>query len=227
MTLIDNRKPIIFCDFDGTITTKDNIIAIMRQFAPPGWEEIKDAILAEQISIREGVAQLFHLIPTDKKQEIISFALNQAEIRPGFEALLAYIKEKNITFKIVSGGIDFFVHPILEPYKLRDHLYCNESDFSGRTITITWPNRCDESCSNDCGCCKPSILRQYPNDEYYKIVIGDSITDLQAAKEADEVFACDDFLIEKCRELNLHFSSFSTFYEVIDSLQNKKEVRNH
>ena len=31
---------IIFCDFDGTITENDNIIAIIRHFNPPGWEPI-------------------------------------------------------------------------------------------------------------------------------------------------------------------------------------------
>ena len=46
------KQPIIFCDFDGTITTNDNLIAIMKHFDPPGWEPIKDEILAQTISIR-------------------------------------------------------------------------------------------------------------------------------------------------------------------------------
>ncbi|MDV2683721.1 2-hydroxy-3-keto-5-methylthiopentenyl-1-phosphate phosphatase [Alkalihalophilus lindianensis] len=224
MSQLDKRKLIIFCDFDGTITTKDNIIAIMKQFAPDGWEDIKDDILAERISIREGVGRLFSLIPVERKQEIIDFVLKQAEIREGFEPFLTYLKENDITFKVVSGGIDFFVQPVLEPYDVLEDLYCNGSDFNQDTITITWPHHCDSFCTNDCGCCKPSILRQYPNEEYYKIVIGDSITDLQAAKQADEVFACDNFLLEKCQELELNHSSFSTFYEVIESLKHKKEV---
>ncbi|MGB2992381.1 MAG: 2-hydroxy-3-keto-5-methylthiopentenyl-1-phosphate phosphatase, partial [Paenisporosarcina sp.] len=43
-------QPVIFCDFDGTITIKDNIMAIMKKFAPPEWEPIKDQILGQQIS---------------------------------------------------------------------------------------------------------------------------------------------------------------------------------
>lgn len=34
-------KIAVFCDFDGTITEKDNIINIMKHFAPSGWEGIK------------------------------------------------------------------------------------------------------------------------------------------------------------------------------------------
>lgn len=52
-------KPIIFCDFDGTITNSDNIIAIMKKFAPPGWEELKDGVLKQKISISTGVGKMF------------------------------------------------------------------------------------------------------------------------------------------------------------------------
>ncbi|TSB46183.1 2-hydroxy-3-keto-5-methylthiopentenyl-1-phosphate phosphatase [Alkalicoccobacillus porphyridii] len=224
MIAIAEKQPIIFCDFDGTITTKDNIIAIMKYINPPGWEAIKDDILAERISIRSGVGRLFDLISVDRKQEIVSFVLEQAEIRDGFSSFLAYVREKEITLKIVSGGIDFFVHPVLEPFQLADEVYCNGSDFSGSTIEITWPHSCDNHCTNDCGCCKPTILRQYSDDDFYKIVIGDSITDLQAAKQADEVFACGSFLLEKCRELGLTHTSFNSFHQVIEKLESQLEV---
>lgn len=224
MSSIDGRKPIIFCDFDGTITTKDNIIAIMKEFAPPGWEQIKDDILAQRISIREGVGALFSLIPVERKAEIIAFVQRQATIREGFQQLLDFTKEYGFDFNVVSGGIDFFVEPMLAPYKLTDNLYCNGSDFSGETIEILWPHACDADCTNDCGCCKPSILRQYSAEDYYRIVIGDSITDLEAAKLADEVFACDDFLLEKCQELGLRHTAFSSFHEVIAGLKAKKGV---
>jgi 2-hydroxy-3-keto-5-methylthiopentenyl-1-phosphate phosphatase len=32
-----SKSLVLFCDFDGTITEKDNIVAIMRRFAPPQW----------------------------------------------------------------------------------------------------------------------------------------------------------------------------------------------
>ncbi|MEN0644251.1 2-hydroxy-3-keto-5-methylthiopentenyl-1-phosphate phosphatase [Alkalicoccobacillus gibsonii] len=217
------KTPIIFCDFDGTITTKDNIIAIMQYVNPPGWEEIKDDILAERVSIRSGVGRLFQLIPSSKKEEIIEFVLEQANIREGFQEFLQFVREHHIPLKIVSGGIDFFVEPVLKPFGITHSLYCNGSRFDQPTIHITWPHRCDSLCSNDCGCCKPTILRHYPSETYYKIVIGDSITDLQAAKEADEVFACGSFLLEKCRELSLKHSAFTSFHEVIHHLEAKRE----
>lgn len=216
-------QPVIFCDFDGTITTKDNIMAIMKKFAPPEWEPIKDQILGQQITIQQGVTQLFNLLSTDQKDEITQFVLEQAQIREGFEDFVAYTKAQKIPLFIVSGGIDFFVKPLVKEHIEDDRIYCNVADFSGETITINWPHTCDEHCSNGCGCCKPSIIRKLSDDNTYKIVIGDSITDLQAAKLADKVIA-RDFLIEKCEELDIPFEPFETFTDVIHILK-QLEVR--
>ncbi|WP_088103372.1 2-hydroxy-3-keto-5-methylthiopentenyl-1-phosphate phosphatase [Halalkalibacter urbisdiaboli] len=215
------KQPVIFCDFDGTITNNDNIIVLMKRFAPPEWEAIKDDILGQKVTIQEGVSHLFSLLSTELKQDLISFLLETAEIRDGFREILLFTGERNIEFYVVSGGIDFFIYPLLEPFAiLNNHIYCNGSDFSGETITITWPNSCDEQCHNGCGCCKPSIMRRFPAEEYERIVIGDSITDLQAAKQADIVYA-RDFLIEKCEELSIAYTPFTSFHDVITDLKNR------
>jgi 2-hydroxy-3-keto-5-methylthiopentenyl-1-phosphate phosphatase len=217
-----NNK-VIICDFDGTITETDNIIAIMKKFAPPEWLPFKDAVLSQGISIREGVGNMFQLLPSSSKNEIVEFILESAEIRAGFKEFVQYTKENNIPLYIVSGGIDFFVYPLLEGLIDKDQVYCNEADFSNEMITIKWPHSCDTACSNDCGCCKPSLIRQLTNAEQRKIVIGDSITDLQAAKLADFVIA-RDLLLEKSKDLQLPHKSFTTFYDVIDILDSLKEV---
>lgn len=219
------KNPIIFCDFDGTVTNKDNIINIMKEFAPPEWDAIKDDILGQNISIQEGVGKLFSLLPTSKKDEIISFVLAEAQIREGFAEFVQFTKERNIPLYIVSGGIDFFVHPLLEPYEPFENVYCNEAEFSGENIKIIFPHKCDEDCtSKGCGCCKPSIIRKLATDEHTSIVIGDSITDLEAAKLADVVIA-RDFLIEKCEELNIPYEPFERFQDVIGIIESRLDVK--
>ncbi|TYR79805.1 2-hydroxy-3-keto-5-methylthiopentenyl-1-phosphate phosphatase [Priestia megaterium] len=214
----------IFCDFDGTITNSDNIISIMKKFAPPQWEKIKDDVLTERVSIQEGVGRMFSLLSTDLKEEIVSYILQTSKIRDGFDEFITYAKERGIPLYIVSGGIDFFVKPLLDGRIDEQFLYCNESDFSGASITITWPHSCDDQCRNACGCCKPSIIRQLATHQDFKIVIGDSITDLQAAKMADVIIA-RDFLIEKCEELELPYRPFATFHDVIEHIEQIVEVR--
>lgn len=215
------NKPIIFCDFDGTITNTDNIIAIMKKFAPAGWEEIKDQVLSQAIPIQVGVSKMFSLLPSEMREEITDYILNHAEIRDGFKEFVTFTKEQEIPLYIVSGGIDFFVEPLLKGLVPKEQIYCNKSDFSKEKINVLWPYTCDEECTNQCGCCKPSLIRKLANNNDFKIVIGDSITDFQAAKLADKVIA-RDFLIEKCKELKIEHSPFHSFFDVIEILH--KEV---
>lgn len=217
------KNPAIICDFDGTITETDNIIAIMKKFAPPEWNELKNGVLSQDISIKEGVGKMFQLLPSSIKQEIVDYIVNHAKIREGFQDFVEYTKEKQIPLYIVSGGIDFFVYPLLNGLVKYDHIYCNIADFSEDKINIIWPHTCDENCDNHCGCCKPSLIRKLTNKEQDIIVIGDSITDLQAAKLADFVLA-RDLLLEKCKELKLPHNSFTTFYDVIKVLEQFEEV---
>lgn len=218
------KNPVIFCDFDGTVTEKDNIISIMNNFAPPGWNELKDAVLDRRISIREGVGKMFSLLPVGLKDEIIQYAVENAKIRQGFQEFLLFAEDEEIPVYIVSGGIDFFIDPIIKPFGPIAGVYCNGSDFTKETIQIEWPNSCDEHCANDCGCCKPSIMRKLVQSETYKIVIGDSVTDIEAAKQADVVFA-RDYLKAKCEELEIPYIPFETFYDCIEALKTKTGVR--
>lgn len=218
------RQPVIFCDFDGTVTERDNIIAIMNEFGPDGWDEIKEAVLDRSISIREGVGKMFSLLPVSKKEEIIHFAVQNAKIRPGFQDFLDYASEEGIPVYIVSGGIDFFIEPIIQQFGPLADVYCNRSNFSGDTIKIEWPNSCDDQCTNDCGCCKPSIMRKLEKSSSYKIVIGDSVTDLEAAKQADLVLA-RDYLKDKCEEWEIEHRPFETFYDCIEALKYEAGVR--
>ncbi|MGG4142788.1 2-hydroxy-3-keto-5-methylthiopentenyl-1-phosphate phosphatase [Paenibacillus algorifonticola] len=217
------KKRIVFCDFDGTITVNDNIIAIIRHFNPPGWEPIVEQTITQQISIREGVGKLFRLLPSSMQKEVVHFGITNARIREGFGEFLSYCRKNEIEFYVTSGGIDFFVYPVLEPFDIpQDHIYCNGHDFSGANIEITWPHPCDGQCSNECGMCKTTIMRGFPAEKYERIVIGDSVTDFEGAKLADTVFS-RSHLTTKCQELGLPHSEYETFHDIIRVLDKGKD----
>jgi 2-hydroxy-3-keto-5-methylthiopentenyl-1-phosphate phosphatase len=214
-----SKKRIIFCDFDGTITVNDNIVAIMKHFNPPGWEALVQQLVDKKISIREGVGAMFALLPTSRKEEIVNYAINNATIRDGFREFVDYCKDQGITLLITSGGIDFFIYPLLGQFPIStDHIYCNASSFEGSTIEILWPNRCDEQCATDCGMCKTSIIRSYNPEHYERIIIGDSITDFEGAKLVDTIFA-RSHLIDMCKQLNYPYYSFETFFDIMKQLE--------
>lgn len=213
------RKHVIFCDFDGTITENDNIIEIMKHFKPTGWEKTVEDTIARKLTIKEGVGKLFASLPTSKKEEIVQFTINNARIRKGFGDFLAFCREQDISFYVTSGGIDFFVYPLLAPFQIdHEHIYCNESDFSGETIKIVWPFPCDEHCNNDCGMCKPRIMRQFDPKTYHRIVIGDSVTDFEGAKLADLVYA-RSHLLTNCQENGIDCVAYENFDEILKHLK--------
>ncbi|MEC5302771.1 2-hydroxy-3-keto-5-methylthiopentenyl-1-phosphate phosphatase [Bacillus thuringiensis] len=214
----------VFCDFDGTITNNDNIMSIMEKFAPPEAEEVKNRILSQELSIQEGVSQLFQLIPTHLRDDIIQFLKETAEIRSGFHEFIQFVNENNISFYVISGGMDFFVYPLLQGIIPKEQIYCNETDFSAEFITVKWPHSCDDHCQNHCGLCKSSLILKLSDTNDFHIVIGDSITDLQAAKQADKVFA-RDFLITKCEENHIAYTPFETFQDVQAELKLLLEVK--
>lgn len=220
-----SKRIAIFCDFDGTITERDMIITIMEEFGAPGWEKIKDQILGQEISIQSGIGQLFAGISTDKRDEITAYAQKVAVIRQGFPEFLEFCREQNIDFWVTSGGIDFFVIPLLRPLGIDNPIFCNASDFAGEQIQILWPHACDEHCDNGCGMCKPSVMRRFPEEDLFRVVIGDSITDLQASKRADFVLA-RSLLLRKCEELELPHAAFTTFYDCIEALKGILEELN-
>ncbi|MDQ8735399.1 2-hydroxy-3-keto-5-methylthiopentenyl-1-phosphate phosphatase [Paenibacillus sp. LHD-38] len=218
------KKRIVFCDFDGTITVNDNIIAIIKHFDPAGWEKIAEQTIAQEITIKDGVGQLFRLLPASMQAEVIAFSISNARIREGFAEFLEYCKEQQIDFYVTSGGIDFFVYPILEAFNIpRDHIYCNSSDFNGERIEILWPNPCDEHCSNDCGMCKTTIMRRFPADQYERIIIGDSVTDFEGAKLADVVYSRSHLTV-KCNELGLPHHEYESFHDIINIMNIERKI---
>lgn len=221
MTAAAAKKKIVFCDFDGTITVNDNIIAIIKHFNPEGWEELVKQTISTEISIKEGVGSLFRLLPASMKDEVIRFSISNAKIREGFAQFVDFCKQEGIELYITSGGIDFFVYPILAEFKIDpDHIYCNGSNFSGERIEILWPHYCDEHCQNDCGMCKPTVMRKFPTEQYERIIIGDSVTDFEGAKLADRVYS-RSHLTEKCHELGIPYTAFETFYDIIEAMKQK------
>jgi 2-hydroxy-3-keto-5-methylthiopentenyl-1-phosphate phosphatase len=212
-------KPIvIFCDFDGTITLNDNIIAIMKHFQPEGWKDILERAMNQEISIKQTIGSMFALLPSSQQEKVTRFALDNMQIRPGFAEFLGFCREQQIQFLVTSGGIDFFVYPTLLPFGIeKEQIFCNMSNFNQEQIIIEWPHPCDALCIHDCGMCKATLIRSYPADRYIRILIGDSITDFAGAKLADYIFA-RSHLATECSKLHMPYFAYESFFEVLEQL---------
>ncbi len=209
-----HRPAVVLCDFDGTMTTEDIIVEVWRRFAKEGWQREVEEILSQRKTLKEGVAGVFAQIPTSCVCDIIQHAKDVVRFRPGLQEFLAFCQEQGLEFVVASGGIDFFVHPVLEPLKpWIKRIYTVPADLSGDTIRLLHPYGCQS-----CGLCKARVMEDYPG--WFRILIGDSLTDLHGALGADLVFARDR-LRRMLQELGRPYEPFETFSDVQEILANK------
>ncbi len=218
--MLKEKKVIIFSDYDGTITKRDVIVTIMERFAPPEWVSIKDKILYERtIKLKDGIEMLFNLIDSSKRTEIEKYIKDTVSLRDGFKEFIGFCKEKKIKFNVLSGGLDFHIEPIIENFKNDVEIYCNKADFNFEKIKINYkylPKNC--TLCGDCGCCKIEIIEKYPKENYFRIVIGDSLTDLSPSRVADLIFARSD-LKKYLDEEGIKYIPFETFFDVKDKIK--------
>ncbi|MGK7920660.1 MAG: HAD-IB family phosphatase [Trichodesmium sp.] len=182
---MDNcSKPIIFSDFDGTITAEETFVAMLKHFAPEVSAQVMPEIYELRITLREGVRRMLEAIPSERYQEIIEFS-QQKQIRPGLVELLDFLDTEEVKFVVVSGGIRIMVETVLgelvdrveaiyavDVSTERDFLQVH-SQFEGNTELMA----------------KVQVMNLYNASE--KIAIGDSVTDLNMGLAASMVFARD------------------------------------
>jgi len=142
-------RKVFLSDFDGTITEKDVIESIMKNFAPYRWKEIYNNLINGIIDIDVGIYEMFKLIPSREKDNIINWVLENIDIREGFDEFLDYLNELNIPFVILSGGIDFYIYPLLENYLPKiQKIYSNKANFNKEYINIEFIYKCDNVCES-------------------------------------------------------------------------------
>ena len=67
----------------------------MEKFAPPEARTNKQKILSQELSIQEGVCQLFSLLPIIYTMISFTFIQETAEIRAGFHEFVQFVNDKS------------------------------------------------------------------------------------------------------------------------------------
>lgn len=204
------NKPIVFCDFDGTITQQDTFFRVFQTFIPDVAATICPAIGRGDISLRVGLEQLIsHLRTADVER--ITALISAQPLRPGFEAFLEYLSTNKIAFIVVSSGLRFAIEKRLAPYRPLIHsIHALDVDLSSPFMRAVISH-------NDAGEAvkKADVLIRHPAST--RIVIGDSISDYTMAMQADYLFARDrlfDFAIRN----DLTAEYFDDFYDILQKL---------
>ena len=175
---------IVFCDFDGTITVKETLVAMLSKFVPEKMAEFTHKFSRHEINLRVGVRRVVEAIPSSEYKNAVDFILEQ-EIRKGFLEFLIFLKENNVPFVVVSGGLMDSVKARLEAYQGYIHaIYAAEVDASGEFVKIR-----SEFEAGDELVSKVRVMSLFSYDT--SIAIGDGATDHRMALNASMVFARD------------------------------------
>jgi 2-hydroxy-3-keto-5-methylthiopentenyl-1-phosphate phosphatase len=182
---------IIQCDFDGTIIRNNLSVLLREKYAHGDWQKIDSDYLHGKLTVEQSNKLQFALIK-EPKERLQEFVRQHIELRPGFAEFVRYCQKSAIPFVIVSSGLDFYIEPVLAQIGMPDlELHCGRASFGKDGITITYTdqegNIVNEGFKYKC----LTWLKKRGKDIIY---IGDGLSDLEAARHADHVFATGHLL---------------------------------
>ncbi len=207
----------IYCDFDGTVTLKDTTDFLLERLADERWQDYEAQWERGEIGSRECMK---HQIPLMKGGwQAIESLLGDVRLDPTFRQFAAWCHSQKIPLFIVSEGIDRVIGYLLK----RD----------GIRVNAVWANHLEESptgelslsfpsapASKECqaGLCKCQVLSQAPL-KTKRVVIGDGLSDLCWAGEADMLFAKSK-LLNYCIHHQIGCTPFQDFNVIQMALEN-------
>lgn len=198
----------VLSDFDGTITVEDVAELLLHEFTGDAWLAIERQ--HARIGTRETLHRQFDLVraPQDR---VLAAAKRLARLDPAFPPFLAFCRARGIPVEIVSEGFDAYLDPLLRMWNLDVPFRTNAAAFREDRIEITHPYA-DPTCTL-CGTCKMKRVLELRAAGYRVAYVGNGISDICPALEADLVFAKAD-LERLCLEHERAYVRFRDFADV-------------
>jgi 2-hydroxy-3-keto-5-methylthiopentenyl-1-phosphate phosphatase len=184
--IIMDFSRVVFCDFDGTITTKDTFVSVLEKFAPEAATQFLPAIFRREITLKDSIEKTLGSISAQDYQALIEFFADQP-IRPGLEEFIEFLNNAAIPLVIISGGLTEMVKAVLECQRLLNSITAIHAEEVRTTENFL---QLYSLISSDMEfVAKVIVMEQYPAEK--KVAIGDSVTDINMSLAADLVFARD------------------------------------
>jgi len=206
---------IIQCDFDGTIT-RNNLSVLLRQnFARGDWEKTESDYLHGNLTVEQSNKLQYSLIK-EPKGNLQEFVRQHVEVRPGFVGFARYCHQTGIPLVIVSSGLDFYIETVLIEIGMQNlELHCGQTSFGEDGIVVSYTDP-EGNIINE-GFKKRYLnwLKKRDNNITY---IGDGLSDLEAARNADHVFATDH-LLRLLSTDSVACSAFSDFHDLLHQIR--------
>lgn len=218
------RKIICFSDFDGTIFMQDTGHTLFDNF---GCGSERREVLAKQMesgerTFREVSDELYSSldVPFEDGFEVMKTAL---DIDPDFQSFHEFCVNNKIPFNVISAGLKPVLRRVLDHFlgetaSKHIEIVANDAKISDGKWEAVWRH------DNDLGHDKAKSINEYRDSVKLEsedgtipmiIFIGDGVSDLPAAREADVLFARRGLRLEEyCIEHKLDYLPFDTFADI-------------
>ena len=210
------NSPVVFTDFDGTITQLDVTDEILSQLAHPSWRDVEQEWMRGLIGSRECLERQIALV--DASAEDLHALIDAVPIDPAFTAFHHFAHKRGIPLYILSDGFDYVIARVLKragvdgPLRNGMHLFASALRLEGRRLIPSFPHS-SQPCEHGCATCKAALLRRLGEGRHPIIFVGDGLSDRFAVDQADVVFAKRQ-LLAYCREHGIACHPFDTFADV-------------
>ncbi|MGA3323559.1 MAG: MtnX-like HAD-IB family phosphatase [Terriglobia bacterium] len=214
-------SPVVFCDFDGTITQLDVTDQILAQLAHPSWREIEREWMLGLIGSRECLERQIALV--NAPAEELLAVIDAVAIDTEFAAFCKFARQKRLPLYLLSDGFDYVIRRVLKGAGVGSHfrsgsnLFASALRVEGRRLVLSFPHS-SEPCAHGCATCKAALIRRLREGRQPVIFVGDGMSDRFAVELADVVFA-KRHLLAHCRENGIACHSFETFKDVQVTLE--------
>ncbi|HVN47547.1 MAG TPA: MtnX-like HAD-IB family phosphatase [Bacteroidota bacterium] len=219
----------VYCDFDGTVCTRDIGEELFRSFAGESVDALVDGLLHGKINSQEWLRQMCDAIPS-MSREIFETYVDQFAVDPHFAAFVQFAEERRVAVTVVSDGLDAYVGRVLWKAGLnRVPFFANHAEFmtvnGTPKLAVSFPHT-DAECAS-CGNCKRNHMLTQSADEDLMVYVGDGFSDRCPVHYADVVFA-KRHLIKHCQQQNITYHEFQNFGDVQKKLEEillRKRIR--
>jgi 2-hydroxy-3-keto-5-methylthiopentenyl-1-phosphate phosphatase len=214
-------RPIVFCDFDGTITLADVTDEILSRLADPAWQDIEREWKEGRIGSRECLERQLALVETTPEK--LNAVIDSIPLDPGFAEFVRFVRNQRVPFVVTSDGIDYVIRRVLAHSRLHLRPRNGSQFFStagllvkGR-LSVSFPHAAD-SCTHGCATCKPAVMGNLRGNRWPVIYVGDGLSDRHAVRHADFVYARQP-LLGICRSEDIPCRPFDTFADIVLALE--------
>jgi len=213
--------PVVFCDFDGTITQLDVTDQILSQLAHPSWREIESEWMRGLIGSRECLERQIALVSAPPKE--LQAVIDSVPIDREFTAFCKFARHQRLPLYILSDGFDYVIRRVLKRagvdryFRSGINLFASALRVDNRGLAPSFPHT-PEPCTHGCATCKAALISRLQEGRQPVIFVGDGMSDRFAVELADVVFA-KRHLLAHCRETGIACHPFDTFRDVQAKLE--------